>query len=210
MTFATCGSRLLRAAGVSDEDVSKAAGHASPQVTMSMYAHALTGSARRVADTVNRLFPLHPDDSTDDTALRSTLLALQVRRVSIGKLRPGLQCCGSTPLHICRRTRFAVAGARANNDVPHRTPRTSGNHAAAPREKQHTPPHPLAIVVGPELPGTNSVIKPVGPSLPSPLPWPSWRAESALSASSRTWSEPPRRETSASPPDSGSPSYPAR
>jgi integrase len=81
---------LLRAAGVSDEDVSKAAGHASPQVTMSMYAHALTGSARRVADTVNRLVPLHPDDSTDDTALRSTLLALRVRRDSIGKLGPGL------------------------------------------------------------------------------------------------------------------------
>jgi hypothetical protein len=64
------------AAGVSDEDVSKAASHASPQVTMSMSAHALTGSPRRVADTVNRLFPVHPDDTADDTALRSTLLAL--------------------------------------------------------------------------------------------------------------------------------------
>ena len=37
-----------------------------------------------------------------------------------------------------------------------------------------------------------------------------WSGESALSASSRTWSEPPRRETSASPPGSGSPTYPAR
>jgi integrase len=71
---------VLRAAGVSDEDVAKAAGHASPQVTMSMYAHAMAGSARRVADTVNRLVPIHPDD----TALRSTLLALRVRRASVG------------------------------------------------------------------------------------------------------------------------------
>ena len=39
---------LLRAAGVSDEDVAKAAGHASPQVTMSMYPHAMAGSAHRV------------------------------------------------------------------------------------------------------------------------------------------------------------------
>src|SRR6266498_4147906 len=66
---------LLRAAGVSDEDVAKAAGHASPQVTMSMYAHRMAGSARRVADTVNRLVPLDPGDMTDDSALRSTLLA---------------------------------------------------------------------------------------------------------------------------------------
>src|SRR5436853_1242881 len=36
---------LLRAAGVSDEDVAKAAGHASPQVTMSMYAHAMTAAS---------------------------------------------------------------------------------------------------------------------------------------------------------------------
>ena len=76
---------LLRAAGVSDEDVAKAAGHASPQVTMSMYAHAMTGSARRVADTVNRLIPLHPEDMADDTALRTTLLALRVRRDTVGR-----------------------------------------------------------------------------------------------------------------------------
>ena len=74
---------LLRAAGVSDEDVVKAAGHASPQVTMSMYAHALAGSARRVADTVNRLVPIDPDDTSDEQALRSTLLALRVRRASV-------------------------------------------------------------------------------------------------------------------------------
>jgi integrase len=80
---------LLRAAGVSDEDVAKAAGHASPQVTMSMYAHALAGSARRVADTVNRLVPVHPEDATDDQALRSTLLSLRVRRTSIGQLAAG-------------------------------------------------------------------------------------------------------------------------
>src|SRR5216683_4138913 len=67
---------LLRAAGVSDEDVAKAAGHASPQVTMSMYADPMTGSARRVANTVNRLVPVHPDDMADDTALQSSLLAL--------------------------------------------------------------------------------------------------------------------------------------
>jgi integrase len=79
---------LLRAAGVSDEDVAKAAGHASPQVTMSMYAHAMVGSARRVADTVNRLVPVHPDDTADDTALRSTPLALRVRRDSVGQVPP--------------------------------------------------------------------------------------------------------------------------
>ena len=79
---------LLRAAGVSDEDVAKAAGHASPQVTMSMYAHAMTGSARRVADTVNRLIPLHPEDMADDTALRTTLLALRVRRDTFGREPP--------------------------------------------------------------------------------------------------------------------------
>lgn len=80
---------LLRAAGVSDEDVAKAAGHASPQVTMSMYAHAMAGSAHRVADTVNRLVPVHPDDTADDTALRSTLLALRVRRDRIDRMSPG-------------------------------------------------------------------------------------------------------------------------
>jgi len=80
---------LLRAAGVSDEDVAKAAGHASPQVTMSMYAHAMAGSAHRVADTVNRLVPLHPDDGADETALRSTLLALRVRRERITQLPRG-------------------------------------------------------------------------------------------------------------------------
>jgi integrase len=78
---------LLRAAGVSDEDVAKAAGHASPQVTMSMYAHAMAGSAHRVADTVNQLLPMHPDDSADETSLRSTLLALRVRRESSGRHR---------------------------------------------------------------------------------------------------------------------------
>ena len=65
---------LLRAAGVSDEDVARAAGHASPQVTMSMYAHALAGSARRVADTVNRLLPLDPADTVDERALQSDML----------------------------------------------------------------------------------------------------------------------------------------
>jgi len=79
---------LLRSAGVSDEDVAKAAGHASPQVTMSMYAHAMAGSARRVADTVNRLVPVHPDDTADDSALRSTLLALRVRHASVGRIPP--------------------------------------------------------------------------------------------------------------------------
>ena len=80
---------LLRAAGVSDEDVAKAAGHASPQVTMSMYAHALAGSARRVADTVNRLVPVDPADTVDERALQSTLLALRVRRSSIGQPAAG-------------------------------------------------------------------------------------------------------------------------
>jgi hypothetical protein len=52
---------------------------------MSMYAHALVGSARRVADTVNRLAPVHPEDTVDEQALRSTLLALRVRHSSIGQ-----------------------------------------------------------------------------------------------------------------------------
>jgi hypothetical protein len=50
-----------------------------------MYAHAMAGSAHRVADTVNRLLPVHPEDTTDDTALRSTLLSLRVRRESVGQ-----------------------------------------------------------------------------------------------------------------------------
>ena len=47
---------------------------------LSMYAHAMEGSARGVEETVNRLVAAHPGDMTDDTALRSTLLALRVRR----------------------------------------------------------------------------------------------------------------------------------
>ena len=74
---------LLRGAGVSDEDVAKAAGHSSPHVTLTMYAHPLSGSARRVADTVNRLVPVHPDDALDDGALQATLLALRVRRTAV-------------------------------------------------------------------------------------------------------------------------------
>ena len=47
-----------------------------------MYAHAIVGSAQ-VADIINRLVPLDQGDITDDTALRSTLLALWVRRRTI-------------------------------------------------------------------------------------------------------------------------------
>ena len=90
---------------VSNEDVAKAAGHASPQVTMSMYAHAMTGSARRVADTVNRLVPVYPDDMADDTALQSSLLAL----------RSGTKALDDHPLFpdLARRLRNPAGLSRA-------------------------------------------------------------------------------------------------
>jgi integrase len=80
---------LRRAAGVSDEDVAKAAGHASPQVTMSMYAHALAGSARRVADTVNRLVPVHPRGRYRRSSAPLDTPVVARRRTSIGQLAAG-------------------------------------------------------------------------------------------------------------------------
>jgi integrase len=80
---------LMKATGVSDEDLAQAMGHASAQVTRSIYLHALPQSARRVVAAVNQVLPPHPDDVDDEQALRSTLLALRVRRAAFGEERDG-------------------------------------------------------------------------------------------------------------------------
>src|SRR5262249_59352857 len=71
---------LMKSVGVSDEDLSQALGHASPQVTRSIYLHALPDSALRVAAAVNLALPPHPEDITDEQALQRTLLSLRVQR----------------------------------------------------------------------------------------------------------------------------------
>ena len=75
---------LMKAVGVSDEDLAQAMGHASAQVTRSVYLHALPDSARRVTSAVNQVLPPHSDDREDEQALRTTLLALRVRRAPFG------------------------------------------------------------------------------------------------------------------------------
>ena len=62
-------------------------GHASAQITRSIYLHALPESARRVVAVVNQVLPPHPDDVDDEQALRSTLLSLRVRRAAFGEER---------------------------------------------------------------------------------------------------------------------------
>ncbi len=78
---------LMKSVGVSDEDLSQALGHASPQVTRSIYLHALPDSASRVAAAVNVALPAHPEDITDEQALERTLLALRVRRAAYEQRR---------------------------------------------------------------------------------------------------------------------------
>src|SRR3954452_21105273 len=68
--------------GASDEDLAQTMGHASPQVTKSIYLHALPDSARRVTALVNDLLPPDPKDQDEDQVLVSTLLSLRVRRDS--------------------------------------------------------------------------------------------------------------------------------
>jgi integrase len=80
---------LMKSVGVSDEDLSQALGHASPQVTRSVYLHALPDSASRVAAAVNVALPPHPEDITDEQALERTLLALRVRRAAYEQPREG-------------------------------------------------------------------------------------------------------------------------
>ncbi len=75
---------LMKAAGASDEDLAQTMGHASPQVTKSIYLHALPDSARRVTALVNDLLPPDPKDREDDQVLVSTLLSLRVRHDSYG------------------------------------------------------------------------------------------------------------------------------
>jgi Phage integrase family len=73
---------LMKAVGVSDEDLAQAMGHASAQVTRSVYLHALPDSARRVTSAVNQVLPPHVDDLADEAALQATLLALRVKRAA--------------------------------------------------------------------------------------------------------------------------------
>jgi hypothetical protein len=70
----------MKAAGASDEDLAQALGHASPQVTRSVYLHALPASADRVAALVNAVLPLDPADADAEEALRTSLLSLRVQR----------------------------------------------------------------------------------------------------------------------------------
>jgi integrase len=79
---------LMKAAGASDEDLAQTMGHASPQVTKSIYLHALPDSARRVTALVNDLLPPDPKDGAEDQVLVSTLLSLRVRRQDYGTRAP--------------------------------------------------------------------------------------------------------------------------
>jgi integrase len=71
---------LMKAVGASDEDLSQALGHASPDVTRRVYLHALAASAERIAALVDQVLPAHPEDAYDERALHSTLLSLRMRR----------------------------------------------------------------------------------------------------------------------------------
>jgi integrase len=77
---------LMKAAGASDEDLAQALGHASPQVTRSVYLHALPASADRVAALVNEVLPPDPADLNAEEAFRASLLSLRVHRK--GYVRP--------------------------------------------------------------------------------------------------------------------------
>ena len=95
--------------------------------------------------------------------------------VSAGVERPAGGRRRSPGRFACSRTRTCRPISRTGTESRRMAANSSTllpGHAAAPLDKQHTPHHPPTIVVGPELPGTNSAIKPVGPSLPSSLPWP--------------------------------------
>jgi hypothetical protein len=81
--------RLSLGTGALEEDLTQvpasdlmaqALGHASPQVTRSIYLHALPASADRVTALIDQLLPIHPADGSDEEALRSDLLSLRVRR----------------------------------------------------------------------------------------------------------------------------------
>lgn len=79
---------LMKAAGASDEDLAQTMGHASPQVTKSIYVHALPDSARRITALVNDLLPPDPKDQEHDQVLVSTLLSLRVRRLDYDTRTP--------------------------------------------------------------------------------------------------------------------------
>jgi hypothetical protein len=78
----------MKAAGVSDEDLAQAMGHASAQVTKRTYLHALPDSALRVTSVVDELLPPDPADSSDEQASSRALLSLRVRRPVSGKVEP--------------------------------------------------------------------------------------------------------------------------
>ncbi len=70
----------MKAAGASDEDLAQALGHASAQVTRSVYLHPLPASADWLAALVNEVLPPDPADSEGEEVLQSSLLSLRVQR----------------------------------------------------------------------------------------------------------------------------------
>jgi integrase len=71
---------LMKSAGVSDEDLAQAMGHASAQVTKRTYLHALPDSAVRVTSVVDELMPPNPVDTSEARMLSRELLSLRARR----------------------------------------------------------------------------------------------------------------------------------
>jgi hypothetical protein len=70
----------MKSAGVSDEDLAQAMGHASAQVTKRTYLHALPDSAVRVTSVVDELMPPNPEDMSGQSTTEKALLSLRVRK----------------------------------------------------------------------------------------------------------------------------------
>lgn len=70
----------MKSAGVSDEDLAQAMGHASAQVTKRTYLHALPDSAVRVTTVVDELMPPNPADTPDQSTMDKALLSLRIRK----------------------------------------------------------------------------------------------------------------------------------
>ena len=70
----------MKSAGVSDEDLAQAMGHASAQVTKRAYLHALPDSALRVASVVDELMPPNPADTSGRSTEDKWLLSLRIRK----------------------------------------------------------------------------------------------------------------------------------
>ena len=70
----------MKSAGVSDEDLAQAMGHASAQITKRTYLHALPDSAFRVTSVVDELRPPNPADTSGHSTEDKSLLSLRIRK----------------------------------------------------------------------------------------------------------------------------------